>query len=112
MAESLGPGLTPAEVARKYGIGTGLLYTWRRQLLRVATAVTTRAEPRFAEVELVPALPVPEPAGAMTAAPSAATSARPEGLIEIVLPGGALVRVDAQVDGRALRRVLSAIAGG
>ena len=34
---------------------------------------------------------------------------RAAGLIEIVLPGGASVRVDAQVDVRALRRVLSAL---
>jgi hypothetical protein len=33
-----------------------------------------------------------------------------EGLIEIVLPGGVSVRVDAEVDGRALRRVLNALA--
>ena len=32
---------------------------------------------------------------------------RAEGLIEIVLPGGASARVDAQVDGRALRRCLA-----
>ena len=36
-------------------------------------------------------------------------SPRAEGLIEIVLPGGASVRVDAQVDSRALRRVLGAL---
>jgi hypothetical protein len=30
-------------------------------------------------------------------------------LIEIVLPGGAAVRVDAQVDEPALRRVLAAL---
>jgi len=33
------------------------------------------------------------------------------GLIEIVLPGGATVRVDAQVDEQALRRVLGALRG-
>jgi hypothetical protein len=32
-------------------------------------------------------------------------------LIEIVLPGGILVRLDAHVDGRALRRVLGALEG-
>jgi hypothetical protein len=32
-------------------------------------------------------------------------------LIEIVLPSGVSVRVDAQVDGRALRRVLGALEG-
>src|ERR1700723_596418 len=28
VAESLGPELTPTEVARKHGISTGQLYTW------------------------------------------------------------------------------------
>jgi transposase len=111
VAESLGPELTATEVARKHGIRTGQLYTWRQQLLRGATAVITRAEPRFAEVEIAPARPAPEPADA-TPAPATAASPRSEGLIEIVLPGGALVRVDAQVDGRALRRVLNALASG
>ena len=36
---------------------------------------------------------------------------RLEGLIEIVLSDGVTLRVDAQVDGRALRRVLGALAG-
>src|SRR5665213_2029959 len=52
VAESLGPELTPTEVARKHGISTGLLYTWRQQRLSVQTALVTRAAPRFAEVEL------------------------------------------------------------
>jgi len=36
---------------------------------------------------------------------------RPEGLIEIVLAGGVTVRVDAQVDGAALSRVVAALEG-
>jgi len=32
-------------------------------------------------------------------------------LIEVVLPGGVVVRVDARVDERALRRVLAALEG-
>jgi hypothetical protein len=35
---------------------------------------------------------------------------RPDGLIEIVLPGGVTLRVDAGVDGPALRRVLEVVA--
>ncbi len=35
--------------------------------------------------------------------------ARPDGLIEVVTPGGVLVRVDGHVDERALRRVLAAL---
>src|SRR5665213_3817432 len=59
VAESLGPELTPTEVARKHGISTGQLYTWRQKCLNVQTALVTRAVPRFAEVELAPA---PSPA--------------------------------------------------
>ena len=56
VAESLGPELTPAEVARKYAIGSGQLYTWRRQLLSVLPgAVMTRPAPRFVQVELASA---------------------------------------------------------
>ena len=42
---------------------------------------------------------------------SALAPSRPEGLIEIVLAGGMVVRMDAHVDGRALRRVLGALEG-
>jgi transposase len=36
VAESLGSELAPSEVARKHAIGSGQLYTWRRQLLSMA----------------------------------------------------------------------------
>jgi transposase len=115
VAESLGPELTPTEVARKHGISTGQLYTWRQQRLSVQTAVMTRAAPRFAEVDLAPgASPVavadPQPLAAAASSDPSAPS-RPEGLIEVVLPGGVVVRMDARVDGSALRRVLAALAG-
>jgi len=49
VAESLGPELTPTEVARKYGIGSGLLYTWRSQMLTEPSGVVTRSNPNFAQ---------------------------------------------------------------
>ena len=113
VAESLGPELTPTEVARKHGISTGQLYTWRQQRLNVRTAVVTRAAPRFAEVDLAPG-PSPveaaDPQSLDVPAPSTPLApSRPEGLIEVVLPGGVVVRMDAHVDGGALRRVLVAL---
>jgi transposase-like protein len=36
--ETLRPGAVLAEVARRHGIGTGLLYTWRREMLATAMA--------------------------------------------------------------------------
>lgn len=111
VAESLGPELTPSEVARKYAIGTGQLYTWRRELLP-ATTERIRQPARFAQVELAPTrpaghLPAEQPAPPVTIP----QSPRTVGMIEIVLPGGILVRVDGQVDDRALRRVLGMLQG-
>jgi transposase len=95
VAETRMPGASLAAIARKHGIGTGLLYSWRRRFLGELPAMT----PGFARVELSDAS-TPVLAGPIM--PGAGSS----GLIEIALPNGASVRVDAKVDERALRRVL------
>jgi transposase len=96
VAESLARQATMMAIARKHGIGTGQLYGWRHQLLgnRAGGAAS------FARVELTN-----EPRRL------AGPVAQPSGLIEIVLPGGTTVRVDARVDEPALRRVLAALRG-
>ena len=86
VAESHRTDTTPAAVARRHGLNTGQLYTWRRQLPALSL-------PNFARVELAEA-----------EAPVA-----PLGLIEITLPDGARVRVDTKVDERTLRRVLKVL---
>jgi transposase len=109
VAESLGPGLTPTEVARKHGISSGLLYNWRRQILSEQMALASRTLPGFTQVEINPAQ------GDLTAERLASmplgpvVSSRAPGLIEVVLPGGVTLRVDAEVDEKALRRVLAAL---
>jgi len=113
VAESLGPELTPTEVARRYGIGSGLLYTWRSQILTGPSGVVTRLRPSFAQVELAPGpvqfeAPRPSPDEPIPP-PASPTMPRPEGLIEIMLPDGVSLRVDGQVDVRALRGVLTAL---
>ena len=111
--ESLGPDLTPTEVARKYAITSGLLYTWRRQVLGGQMTGLVRSTPGFAQVEVVPPhLEAPEPMAAPPIAlPASVAPPRPQGLIEIVLLDGVTVRVDAAVNAHALRRVLDAVAG-
>ncbi len=96
VAESLTPHASMMAIARKHGIGTGQLYGWRHQLLgnRAGEAA------RFARVELSR-----EPHRL------AGPVAQPSGLIEIVLSRDITVRVDAQVDEPALRRVLAALRG-
>ena len=70
-----------------------------------------RAVPRFAAVDLAPSTPdasEPAPTGeTMPAEP--ATPARTGGMIEIMLPNGVSLRVDAEVNGPALRRVLDVV---
>jgi transposase len=100
VAESLAPNASLTAVARRHGIGMGLLYAWRHQLLCRRPGGATC----FARVDVMS-----EPhrlTGPVIAAP-----AQRSGLIEIVLPCGISVRVDAQVDDRALRRVLTALRG-
>jgi transposase len=108
VAEAMQPGALVAEVARRWGIGTGLIYTWRRQMRRgelgampvpafaevTVTAFSTMAEPE-------PLAPPPEM--------SVAADDRGAGRIEVALPCGATVRVGRDVDEAALRRVLSAV---
>jgi transposase len=99
VAESVAPRASPTAIARKYGLNTGQLYTWRRQMLRRAPAV---APAGFARVDVVAESVRPT-------APTTNADAARSGLIEVVLPGGASVRVDGCVDERALRRVLAAL---
>jgi transposase len=113
-AESLEPGVSPITVARRYGISSGLLYTWRRHLLEGSLgAALSQSVAKFARVEVMAMPAQPEPATPpdppRSAAPSGSMS-HPDGTIEIGLPDGVSVRVDAQVDSAALRRVLAALA--
>jgi len=59
--ESLDPEQRAAEVARKHGITTGQLYTWRRQMVSLRSEAV-RPLPRFASVELSTAPPIRSPA--------------------------------------------------
>jgi transposase len=99
-AQSLAPGASPTNVARLHGISTGQLYTWRQALKAVQPTAANQAMGRFARVEVMP-----QPVAPVD------TPARPPGLIEIALSDGTTVRVDAGIDPRALRRVLTALRG-
>lgn len=105
--ETLAPGAVAQVVADRHGIGTGLLYTWRKQMLRAAMT-------GFAAVEIRPeALPAPQVADDR-AAPVMEVPPKPPampGLIEVELPTGVRLRVGPDVDGPALRRVLVALTG-
>jgi len=108
-AESLAQGASPTAVARRHGISSGLLYAWRKALLaaqpglsRFTRVEVASAKPVGQAMNIPPRLPAPPPSRAQS-------PAQPDSLIEIVLPTGTTVRVDAQIDPRALRRVLSVL---
>jgi transposase len=108
VAEAMQPGALVAEVARRWGIGTGLIYTWRRQMR--GGELGAMPVPAFAEVTVTPAPATvePEPLVPPPEVPAEAGD-RGVGQIEVALPCGATVRVGRDVDEAALRRVLSAV---
>jgi transposase len=118
---SLQPGTRPSDVARLHGISSGQLYTWRRQLLEGQLGDAPRPVPSFARVEIAANPTETDQLGvASSGADGKALAARDRlpaaprsgtgGRIEIILPDGVCVRVDAQVEGRALQHVLAALA--
>ena len=106
---------TLSQVARRHGIHTSLLFRWRRGL-GAEPASTTAALPAGRETTPVPAAAPPaRPALSFVAvklSPPVSSVPVPKlGLIEIVLAGGRMVRVGADVDTAALVRIVAALEG-
>ncbi len=111
--ETLAPGSVAQVVADRHGIGTGLIYTWRKQMLRAALA-------GFAAVEIKPEAPVTLP-GTGNIVPETPPTLPPPvttgpsnpmaGVIEVELVSGVRLRLGPDVDAIASQRVLAALAG-
>ena len=100
--ETLRPGAVAQVVADQNGIGTGLLYTWRKQMLTAAitgfATVKTVVEPQAAPLLTAPAVAVdPSDAAVMEVA------------IEVDLPSGARVRVGSGAGASLLCAVFTAL---
>ena len=95
VAESLDPATTSSAVARRYGLHASQLFVWRQQLQRSALSAETVSGPGFVPVLL---------------AEDNAAPGEPAGRMEVAL-GPVVVRVGADVDGPALRRVLEVVRG-
>jgi transposase len=93
VAESLDPATTSSAVARRYGLHASQLFVWRQQLQRSASSAETSGAPGFVPVLL---------------AEDGAVPVEPGGRMEITL-GPVVIRVGADVDASALRRVLEAV---
>jgi transposase len=97
-------------VARRHQISESLLYNWRSARKAAAVAMGAPEDVAFIPVGVIEgpamlALPTPEPA------PQSPPAEGKTGSIEIVLPNGTRLSVDAFVNERALSRVLRAMKG-
>jgi transposase len=114
LAEVEAGGGSVSAVARRHRISESVLYNWRAALKAAATAVPTCEATAFIPlgvfgeaVHREPAmLAGPQPQGQQTKTNDGAV-----GVIEIALPNGARVSVDAFVNEKALSRVLRAMKG-
>jgi transposase len=103
VAEAMVPDAKVSEIARRHGVSRSLLYTWRRERGQVGP---TAELPGLVPVvmtntsdEATP--PVPER--------DRPYAAKPDAMIEIMLPSGVRVTVRGRVEERALRAVLGAL---
>ena len=98
VAASFEPGASASVVARRYDVNTNQLFIWRR-LYRDGLLVPTGAR----GPALLPVTITGEQTAEKTLPPPDV------GRIEIELPSGYRIRVDADLDGKALRRVLDVL---
>lgn len=98
VAASFEPGASASVVARRYDVNTNQLFIWRRQYRDGLSVPTGASGPA-----LLPVTITDEPIAQKAGAPPDA------GRIEIELPSGYRIRVDAAIDGKALRRVLDVL---
>jgi transposase len=99
--ETLAPGAVVTEIARRHGIATSLVFTWRR---RARLATVASAGPRLVPVQVAAAESVQS-----IQAPAAIPARKRRGVIEIELGDGKRVSVDENVDADALGRVLDVL---
>jgi transposase len=95
--ETLQPGAVVQAVADRYGLSSGQLYTWRKEMLAAAVS-------GFVPVAVTPEVP-------RVAAPLREVAAETPGVIEIALPSGVTVRASGRVDMAVLRGVLAELGG-
>jgi transposase len=104
LAACVVPGSKIAEVARRYGVSRGLLWTWRRQAMNDLAAETA---PRFVSLR-IEGVAAENTAAAPAPAPRLSGRDQTAGSIEIEI-GRARVRVEGAVDPEVLRQVLGLI---
>ena len=106
--ETWAPGATVHGVARRHGINTSQLFTWRKRFRAgFGPPTPTPAVPGFAAVAVALApTTLPTLADDATRLPATPTSS---GLIEVELPGGGRVRISGAPDPATVTAALRAL---
>ncbi len=111
VAETFAPGATVHGVARRHGVNTSQLFTWRKQLRAGADRPTwPAAVPGFAAVTITPVAALSASAPAAEAVSSGAPAS--SGSIEIELPCGGRVRISGAPDPATVTAALRVLVRG
>jgi len=112
LAEIEAEGGRVTVVARRHRISESLLYNWR-SAWKMAARLRSTEPVEFVRIGMIGAAPEASPP--LLSGPERPAASRPDdgraGKIEIALPDGARVSVDALVNEKALARVLRALKG-
>jgi transposase len=105
--QTTAPGVSVAQVARRYAVNANLIFKWLRDPRYAPDAAAMPSavvEPRFLPVEIVSQVQnsdMPPPVTPMSAA----------GAIEIELAGGHRMRITGSYDPEALARLIRGVSG-
>lgn len=102
VALALEPGASASEIARSAGVHVSQLFRWRKQLCERVTPQLPAFLPVTVEPPMETVSPPDEPSPRKR-------KARREGRIEIELASGDRLRLEGEVDGRALRDAIAAL---
>jgi transposase len=109
VAETMAAGGTVHGVARRYGVNTSQLFTWRKQLRAGADRpARPAAVPDFAAVKIASPAALSAPAAEAVSLGAPASS----GSIEIELPGGGRVRISGTPDPATVTAALRVLVRG
>jgi len=111
IAEAAAPNARVADIARRHGVSRSLIYTWRREARReLSSDGISVALPELVPVVVSDATSAPaSPEVTREKRPRTDGAVKPDGAIEIALPGGVRMTVRGRVEERTLRAVLGAL---
>jgi transposase len=91
VSEAVAPGASICAVARRHNLSSSLLYRW----IKSFKADEPVQKPAFVPIALAP--------------PAEPSSARTNGMIEVVLANGRILRIGADIDMAVLKRIAAAL---